>query len=76
MKRWLVEVVYRSECGPMTVLHAVEELSEIEELVERGPDWNTIDHVMIRLQRTGTPGMTLEQDESFKGRSISIGGVQ
>jgi hypothetical protein len=40
--RWTAMVSYRSERGPIEVHHHFEELSELDALIERGPDWNTI----------------------------------
>ena len=34
----------RAPCGAH-----IEELGEIEEIVERGPDWNAIESIVIRL---------------------------
>lgn len=60
--RWKVTLIYRSECGPVDVTHEVEELSEIEDLVERGPDWNTLirGSFVLNPARTTAPGKTLE----------------
>ncbi len=61
--RWSVEIIYRTERGENVVDHYVEELGEIEEIVERGPDWNTIEQIRIDLIRVCTPGLTVEQAE-------------
>ncbi|MGM4875780.1 hypothetical protein AB7645_31645 [Bradyrhizobium sp. 956_D2_N1_5] len=34
---------------------AFEELEDLDEIVERGPDWNTIDKIVITLNRPGPP---------------------
>jgi hypothetical protein len=46
-KRWMAEIFYND--GRTTVLHAFEELYELHELVEMGPNWNTIDRIVITL---------------------------
>lgn len=46
--RWVVEIRYFD--GKETIL-AVEELEQIQEAIEHGPDWNTIDVIEIRLNR-------------------------
>lgn len=58
--RWRAVITYRSENGPVDVEHAMTELDEIWELVERGPDWNTIENINITLDLVSLPGMTLE----------------
>jgi hypothetical protein len=51
MKRWLATVTYRSNAGPVSVTYDIEELDEIQQLVERGPDWNSIIDIRIVLAR-------------------------
>lgn len=63
MARWAVEIIYRTDAGENCVPHEVEELSEIETLVERGPDWNTIIAIRVVLARMLSPGLTVEQAE-------------
>lgn len=63
MKRWLATVTYRSQLGPVDVPHDIEELDEIADLVEAGPDWGTIEHITIKLQRVLTPGLIIEEAE-------------
>lgn len=50
--RWMAEIYY--QIGPdsfdvKTV--ALEEIEDLDEIIERGPDWNTIDKIEIRLNR-------------------------
>lgn len=42
-KRWSAVVHYRSDSGLVEVPHDIEELAELQDLVERGPDWNAIE---------------------------------
>jgi hypothetical protein len=58
--RWHAVVNYRSDNGVVDVHHDIDELGEIEQLVERGPDWNTITEITITLQRRNHD-MTVEQ---------------
>ena len=58
--RWRAVITYRGKNGPVDVEHAMTELDEIWELVERGPDWNTIENINITLDLVSSPGMTLE----------------
>ncbi|MBV8664649.1 MAG: hypothetical protein JO107_16290 [Hyphomicrobiales bacterium] len=50
--RWQARITYRSELGSIDVDHAIEELSELHDLVERGPDWNAIVEIKITLDPT------------------------
>ncbi len=62
--RWLVTIVYRSgHLGAIDIEHHVEELAELQEIVERGPDWNCLERIEIRLnpRRVTSPGDTLEK---------------
>jgi hypothetical protein len=61
-KRWDVTLTYRSENGSVDVQYEVEELYEVGDLVESGPDWNTLVSGVFSLnpRRAITPGLTLE----------------
>jgi hypothetical protein len=60
MKRWSVTITYRTTAGLRDVLHEVEELSEISDLVERGPNWNAIINISVQLSRVTEPGFTID----------------
>jgi hypothetical protein len=49
-KRWLLTIIYRAESGPCVVDYDIEELDEIADIVERGPDWNAIMSIDCELQ--------------------------
>lgn len=48
-KRWKVEATYRTG-APGTFLvedHAIEELFELHDWIERGPDWTKLESIVI-----------------------------
>lgn len=49
--RWTATIWYRTERGPNGVEHDIEELHELHDLVERGPDWRAIERIEIKLER-------------------------
>ena len=59
--RWSVEIIYRTESGENVVVYYIEELEELQDIVERGPDWNTIVTINIDLIRVCSPNLTVEQ---------------
>ena len=63
--RWVAVVIYRAEAGPIEIDHHFEELEELQGIVERGPDWNTIETIVVRLnpERATYPGDTIETAE-------------
>ena len=63
--RWIAVVTYRAEAGPIEVDHHFEELEDLERLIERGPDWNTIVSIVVTLkpERGTYPGDTIEAAE-------------
>jgi hypothetical protein len=63
--RWVAVVTYRAEAGPIEIDHHFEELDELQGLIERGPDWNTIETIVVRLnpERAEQPGDTIEAAE-------------
>jgi len=61
MTRWHATIFYRSDAGTVDVDHDFEELEELHDLVERGPDWNTIIQIIVTLARTTDEGLTIER---------------
>lgn len=49
MRRWMAEISYLDERQQKTV--AFEELDELHNIIELGPDWNTIDKIVVVLNR-------------------------
>jgi hypothetical protein len=63
--RWVAVVTYRAEAGPIEIDHHFEELEELQGIIERGPDWNTIISIVVTLnpERATYPGDTIEAAE-------------
>jgi hypothetical protein len=53
--RWMAEIFYVD--GKQRTL-AFEELEDLDEIVEQGPNWHTIDRIVITLNR---PALTLRR---------------
>jgi hypothetical protein len=50
--RWVATVNYLTENGSLDIVHDLEELSDLHDLVERGPHWDTIiDITIVRSDR-------------------------
>jgi hypothetical protein len=47
--RWIAVLKYKTDNGPVEVDHHFEELVELDDLVERGPDWNTLVDIRVTL---------------------------
>jgi hypothetical protein len=47
--RWIVTAVYRGDLGLIDIEFHIEELNELHDLIERGPDWNCIERISIAL---------------------------
>lgn len=62
--RWLATIYYRSESGGVDVDHDIEELEELHDIVERGPDWHSIDKIVVTLARRVDDEITLEEAAS------------
>lgn len=63
-KRWKAVATYRSDAGPIDIEWDIEELEELQDLVERGPDWNCLVDIRITLNRR-YHGMTVEQSAEW-----------
>ena len=46
-QRWMAEITYTDGTPPDVV--AFEELFELQGIVERGPDWNAIERIVVTL---------------------------
>ena len=59
--RWLAVITYRSENGFVDVDHHIEEIEDLHDIVERGPNWYAIEKIELRLLPSAVAPMTLEQ---------------
>ena len=55
--RWMAEIIY-TDGGQKTL--AFEEIEDLDEIIEMGPDWHTIDRITITLNR---PASALQKRE-------------
>ena len=46
-QRWMAEITYTDGTPPEVV--AFEELFELQEIIERGPNWNVIERIEVTL---------------------------
>ena len=65
MIRWLATVHYCTDAGVVGVTHDLDEIGDIQELVEHGPHWDTIDHIEIVRSRKYVDGLTVEKAETL-----------
>jgi hypothetical protein len=47
--RWMAEIFYND--GSETDVVAFDEWGELQDIVERGPNWNTIERIVVTLNR-------------------------
>jgi len=50
-KRWMAEIQYRRETFRPVKVVSFEELYDLHDIVERGPDWNEIEQIIVTLNR-------------------------
>jgi hypothetical protein len=48
--RWMAEITCNS--GRQTRLVAFQEIEDLDPIVERGPDWHEIEHIVVTLNQT------------------------
>ena len=61
LHRWNVTIRYRTRNGFDVKSFAIEEISELDDIIESGPDWNTIVDIVVKLQRRTSDFLTVEQ---------------
>lgn len=59
--RWKAIAEYRSAAGVVDVEHHFEEICDLHDLVERGPDWDTLIKVTVTLNRVTSKTLTVEE---------------
>jgi hypothetical protein len=45
--QWVVTITYRSERGPVTVVHHIKELLDLHDLINHGPCWDALIEVKL-----------------------------
>jgi hypothetical protein len=64
--RWRATVYYRTAHGIVDVVHEVSEISDVHDLVERGPHWDTVAKIeIIRINHVTGANLTVEQAEKL-----------
>jgi hypothetical protein len=64
--RWIATVHYRTGLGMVDVQHDLEELDELQDLVERGPHWDTIDRIDVVRADGRERGLTIDEAEQIR----------
>jgi hypothetical protein len=60
--RWRAVVYYRADAGTVDVTHELEELTDLHDLVERGPHWDAVERIeIIRVNHISDENLTVEQ---------------
>jgi hypothetical protein len=62
--RWYVTAYYRTDNGLLDIPYEIEELSDLEEVIERGPHFGTIDRIEIRYAHSDE-SLTVELAETI-----------
>jgi hypothetical protein len=57
--RWMAEISYLT--GRPTETVSFEEIADLDNIIELGPDWNEIDQIVVTLNR---PTLTTKQAEA------------
>lgn len=50
-KRWRAVIEYESANGPISIEHFLEEIADLHDIIEHGPDWNTLTRCTVTLNR-------------------------
>lgn len=65
MMRWLATVFYATDVGLIDVQHDLDEIGDLHDLIERGPHWDTVDHIEIVRSNKIVAGLTVERAEAL-----------
>jgi hypothetical protein len=60
--RWQATIYYRTDHGVADVIHEIEEIVDLHNLVERGPHWDTIEKIeVVRINHVTNAALTVEK---------------
>lgn len=65
-KRWKAVVEYRTDAGPQSVTHYLEEISNLHLIIEHGPDWNLLIRCTVTLNRPDDGGEQNSVEKSLR----------
>lgn len=67
ISRWIATIYYRTDGGILDVTHAIEELEDLHDIVEAGPNFYAIARIEIVLADPSfpKPGLTVEEAEKL-----------
>lgn len=65
MPRWTAVAWYRTENGLVDVTHEFMELTDLNDLIERGPDWHALEKIEITYNTDGRNRLTVEEAEKL-----------
>lgn len=68
--RWIVTVTYDTKTGPTNVVYYVEEMKDVHDLIERGPNFYLIDSVVIRPNVENPDVRELMRDARGREREV------
>ena len=63
--RWRATLWYRTEQGPIDVVHEFPEISDLHDIIERGPSWFALIRAEITLIRPEGDHYTIEYSETL-----------
>ena len=59
--RWQATAIYRTANGPVDIVHDLEEIADLHDLIEGGPHWDTIVRIEIkRVNHMDGESLTVE----------------
>ena len=64
--RWQATIHYRADHATVDVVHDLNEIMDLHDLVERGPHWDTIEKIeIVRINHCTSDALTVEQAEKL-----------
>jgi hypothetical protein len=65
LNRWVATIFYRGQLGLIDVTHEIEELEDLQDIVEQGPHWDTIERIDILRIAPTFDKLTLEEADKL-----------
>lgn len=61
LPRWQAVLVYRTNNGPIDVIHLFDEIEDLDGIIERGPHWDTLIRCTITRHHLVDGPITIEE---------------
>lgn len=64
--KWKAVIVYRTDSGPVDIEHDLSEIEELDDIIERGPHFDTLIECKITRVNPHYASLTVESEKQLR----------